>query len=47
MTDLLDAVSICVIEAEELAAVDPELHSLWNVNTPDEYEAALRALGSG
>ena len=44
MTDLLDAVTTVVIEGAELAAVDPELRSLRNVNTPDEYAAALREL---
>jgi molybdopterin-guanine dinucleotide biosynthesis protein A len=29
----------------ELAAADPALFSLENVNTPEEYEAALRRLG--
>jgi molybdopterin molybdotransferase len=32
-----------VIDVEELRAVDPELESLKNLNTPEEYEAALRA----
>ena len=44
MTDLLDAVTTVVIEAEELADIDPGLQSLRNVNTPDEYAAALREL---
>jgi molybdenum cofactor guanylyltransferase len=44
MTDLLDVVTTVVIEADELAGIDPEFRSLWNVNTPDEYEAALREL---
>ena len=33
-----------VIEPHELADVDPEFASLRNLNTPDEYEAALREL---
>ena len=44
MTDLFDLVSTRVIEADELTDADPELVSLRNVNTPDEYEAALCAL---
>jgi molybdopterin-guanine dinucleotide biosynthesis protein A len=44
MTDLFDAIPTRVIEASELADVDPRLDSLRNVNTLDEYEAALREL---
>jgi molybdopterin-guanine dinucleotide biosynthesis protein A len=40
MTDLFDLVSARVIEAEELLGADPDLVSLRNVNTPEEYEAA-------
>jgi molybdopterin-guanine dinucleotide biosynthesis protein A len=29
----------------ELAASDPHLDSFWNVNSPDDYEQALRRLG--
>lgn len=42
MTDLLDRVAARRIDAREL----PDLDSLRNVNTPDEYAAALRALGA-
>lgn len=31
-----------IVEPAELADVDPDLRSLRNVNTPEEYEAALR-----
>jgi molybdopterin-guanine dinucleotide biosynthesis protein A len=31
-----------VVEAAELADIDPELDSLRNLNTPEEYEAAVR-----
>lgn len=34
-----------VVEAAELADVDPALQSLRNLNTPEEYEAALRDAG--
>jgi len=44
MTDLLDAIPTCVIEDHELAAIDPALDSLRNVNTPEEYAAALRLI---
>jgi molybdopterin-guanine dinucleotide biosynthesis protein A len=40
--DLCRAVNARVVTADELADVDPELHSLRNVNTPEEYAAAVR-----
>ncbi|MFO0848133.1 MAG: hypothetical protein U0871_06200 [Gemmataceae bacterium] len=42
---LFDAVPTRVIGADELADVDPALQSLRNLNTPDEYAAALQSLG--
>jgi molybdopterin-guanine dinucleotide biosynthesis protein A len=42
LMQLLDEVPSRVVEASELADVDPALESLRNVNTPQEYEAALR-----
>jgi molybdopterin-guanine dinucleotide biosynthesis protein A len=42
-TDLFAAVPTRVIGPEELADIDPEFRSLRNLNTPDEYEAALQA----
>jgi molybdopterin-guanine dinucleotide biosynthesis protein A len=36
-----------VVRAEDFADVDPDGESLRNVNTPEEYEAAMTALGSG
>jgi molybdopterin-guanine dinucleotide biosynthesis protein A len=33
------------IEVEELRCVDPHLHSLRNLNTPEDYAAALRDAG--
>jgi molybdopterin-guanine dinucleotide biosynthesis protein A len=33
-----------LLAGEELAAADPELRSLRNVNTPEEYAAALAEL---
>ena len=44
MTDLFDLVTTRTIGAEELIDADPELASLRNLNTPEEYEAALREL---
>jgi hypothetical protein len=31
--------------ADELMDVDPDLHSLHNINTPEEYAAALETAG--
>jgi molybdopterin-guanine dinucleotide biosynthesis protein A len=42
---LFDRVSTRVIEAHELSVVDPGLRSLQNLNTPEEYAAALRDAG--
>ena len=33
------------IPFEELRGVDPELHTLFNLNRPDDYQAALRTAG--
>jgi molybdopterin-guanine dinucleotide biosynthesis protein A len=42
VANLFDAVPVRVIGPDELAAADPDLASLRNVNTREEYEAALR-----
>jgi molybdopterin-guanine dinucleotide biosynthesis protein A len=39
---LFEAVPTRVVEAGELADVDPTFQTLRNLNTPEEYEAALR-----
>jgi molybdopterin-guanine dinucleotide biosynthesis protein A len=39
---LFDAVPTRVVQAEELADVDPTFQSLRNLNTPADYEAAAR-----
>lgn len=44
MTSLLDLHATRLVEAAELADVDPELDSLRNVNTPEDYAAVLRDL---
>ena len=44
MTDLFTLVPTRLIGAAELRDADPELGSLRNLNTPDEYAAALREL---
>jgi molybdopterin-guanine dinucleotide biosynthesis protein A len=41
--DLLRAVRTAVLEADELRRFDPDLRSLVNLNTPEEYAAALRS----
>lgn len=38
---LIDAVRSLVLEAEEMRDVDPELGTLRNLNTPEEYARAL------
>lgn len=42
---LFQEVPTRVIEATELDVADPELQSLRNVNTPEEYQTALRLSG--
>ena len=42
---LTERVRTRVLTAAEITDIDPELDSLRNVNTPDEYEAALRLAG--
>jgi len=41
---LFEAVPTRVVEAAELADVDPTFQTLRNLNTPEEYEAALRMI---
>jgi molybdopterin-guanine dinucleotide biosynthesis protein A len=42
---LTEAVRTRVVSADELRAADPDLSTLRNLNTPDEYEAALTDAG--
>lgn len=44
MFQLVESIRSNVLDAEDLRIVDPKRHSLRNVNTPEEYEAALAAL---
>jgi molybdopterin-guanine dinucleotide biosynthesis protein A len=44
---LFEMVQTRVVQASELADVDPGLESLRNLNTPDEYAQALRHLATG
>jgi molybdopterin-guanine dinucleotide biosynthesis protein A len=41
---LFDLVPTRVVEARELADADPTFATLRNLNTPEDYEAALRAV---
>jgi molybdopterin-guanine dinucleotide biosynthesis protein A len=43
---LFEAVSTRVVEEAELADVDPTFQTLRNLNTPEDYAAALRAVNS-
>jgi molybdopterin-guanine dinucleotide biosynthesis protein A len=44
---LFGAVPTRVVGPDELADVDPHFRSLRNLNTPEDYEAALRELAAG
>ncbi len=43
---LIDSVPTRVVEAGELADVDPTFQTLRNLNTPEDYQAALRELAA-
>jgi molybdopterin-guanine dinucleotide biosynthesis protein A len=42
---LFDAVRTVRVRAEQMVSVDPQLRTLRNLNTPDDYQAALRDAG--
>src|SRR5262249_14259458 len=42
---LVEAVSTRVVSAEEMRLVDPSLQTLRNLNTPEDYAAALAEAG--
>jgi molybdenum cofactor guanylyltransferase len=42
---LVDAVKTRVVDESELRSVDPELQTLRNLNSPEDYESALRDAG--
>jgi molybdopterin-guanine dinucleotide biosynthesis protein A len=44
---LFEAVPTRVVEADELVDVDPTFQTLRNLNTSEDYEAALREAGEG
>jgi molybdopterin-guanine dinucleotide biosynthesis protein A len=45
--DLLPAVRMRAIREDELAAIDPDLVSIFNINTPEDYERAKRIIEEG
>jgi len=47
MLDLVDFATTRVVGADELRDIDPDLRSLDNVNTPDDYERVVQSLQSG
>jgi molybdopterin-guanine dinucleotide biosynthesis protein A len=46
LIDLVQKVRATRIERDEIARFDPEGMSFFNVNTPEDYEAAVRRLGT-
>ncbi|WZO97996.1 molybdenum cofactor guanylyltransferase [Isosphaeraceae bacterium EP7] len=44
-SSLVGVVRSRVVRPEELAAADPSLATLWNLNTPEDYRAALAEAG--
>lgn len=45
--DFFPQVRVRVVSEEELRPADPELVSFYNVNTPEEYRAAIRWFAAG
>jgi molybdenum cofactor guanylyltransferase len=45
LRDLLQRIRVRLVPAEALRDIDPELNSLRNLNTPDDYQAALAIAG--
>jgi molybdopterin-guanine dinucleotide biosynthesis protein A len=45
ISDIALMVKTRVVEAEELRDIDPDLATLRNMNTPEDYRAALRRAG--
>lgn len=44
MVSFLDDVRVCYVEDAMLRQLDPELHSLQNINTPEEWTAVAASL---
>jgi molybdopterin-guanine dinucleotide biosynthesis protein A len=47
LTRSADAINARKVGEQELRALDPELSSFFNVNTPDDYQRALKLAGIG
>lgn len=47
MISFYESVATHRVDIEQLRDADPDLHSLMNLNTPDDYSAALRLAGLG
>lgn len=47
MDSFWEEVKVRTVEAEQLRAIDPELYTFANVNTPTEWEKALARLSHG
>ena len=45
MISFYEEVATRRVNVEDLQKVDPELHSLMNLNRPEDYQAALRLAG--
>ncbi len=45
LTDLVKEAPTRLVSENELRDIDPEFESLWNVNTPAEYQQALKDAG--
>jgi len=46
LAKIVDAVSVRRVGEQELRAIDPDLRSFINVNTPEDYQRALRLVSA-
>jgi molybdenum cofactor guanylyltransferase len=46
LVQIVDAVSVRKVGERELRAIDPDLRSFINVNTPEDYQRALRLVSA-
>jgi molybdopterin-guanine dinucleotide biosynthesis protein A len=42
VTELVEDLTVLLVDTEALIPFDPDLRSLMNVNRPEDYEALLR-----
>ena len=47
LTTSADVINARKVGEQELRALDPELSSFFNVNTPEDYQRALKLAGFG